>query len=186
MSEQVIDNENKEEKATAAQVEADEKVEALGADKEDREEIDELKASLEKANGKYYYLAAELENTRKRFEREKENLLKFGNEKLLKSLLEVVDNLDRTVDSIKDDEDEKVKNIVVGIEMVQKQFLDSLGKFGLEEVKALGEIFDPNFHEAMAQNEDENAKEGEVLVEYQKGYILNGRLLRPSKVVVAK
>jgi molecular chaperone GrpE len=79
-----------------------------------------------------------------------------------------------------------VKNIVVGIEMVHKLFISSLKNFGLEQINAVGEEFDPNFHEAMAQQPAEGKKDMEIIQEYEKGYILNGRLLRPSKVVVAK
>ena len=135
---------------------------------------------------KFYYLAAEMENMKKRFEREKDNLIKFGNEKVLSNLLDVVDNLDRTVDAISGDEDEKVKNIYSGIEMVRNQFLEVLKSNGLKKVEALGEIFDPNLHEAMAQQPAEGKKDQEVIQVYQHGYTLNGRLLRPSKVVIAK
>lgn len=149
-------------------------------------EVEKLTKEVEDAKNKYVYLAAEMENTTRRFNKEKENLIKYGNEKLLKSLLDVVDNFERTVDAISSDEDEKVKNIVVGIDMVKKQFLENLKKFGLEEIEAVGKIFDPNFHEALAQETNEKAKEDEILKEYQKGYVLNGRLLRASKVVVNK
>lgn len=135
---------------------------------------------------KFYYLAAEMDNLRKRQEREREQLIKFGNEKVLSGLIEVVDNLERTLSAIEKDEDEKVKNIVVGIDMVRKQFMDTLKNNGLEIVEAVGKEFDPNFHEALAQQPAEGKKDGEVILEYQKGYLLNGRLLRAAKVVVAK
>ncbi len=134
---------------------------------------------------KYYYLAAEVENMRKRFEREKENILKFGSEKILSSLVSVVDNFDLTVNALKNDNDEKVQNIVKGIEMVRGQFLDVLKQNGLTPVESLGKIFDPNFHEAVAQAPAEGKKDQEIITEYQKGYVLNGRLLRAAKVVVA-
>ncbi len=134
---------------------------------------------------KYYYLAAEVENMRKRFEREKENILKFGSEKILSSLISVVDNFDLTVNALKNDNDEKVQNIVKGIEMVRGQFLDVLKQNGLTPVESLGKEFDPNFHEAVAQAPAEGKKDQEIITEYQKGYVLNGRLLRAAKVVVA-
>ncbi len=84
-------------------------------------------------------------------EREKENLLKFGNERVLSDLLEVVDNFDRTIGMLKGDQDQKVKNLVVGLEMIEKQFLDTLGKHGLTPIQSVGKEFDPNFHEAVAQ-----------------------------------
>ena len=134
---------------------------------------------------KYYYLAAEVENMRKRFEREKENILKFGSEKILSNLIGVVDNFDLTVNALKNDNDEKVQNIVKGIEMVRGQFLDVLKQNGLTPVESLGKPFDPNFHEAVAQAPAEGKKDQEIITEYQKGYVLNGRLLRAAKVVVA-
>lgn len=134
---------------------------------------------------KYYYLAAEVENMRKRFERDKENLLKYGNEKVLSSLVSVVDNFDLTVNALKNDNDEKVQNIVKGIDMIGKQFLDILKQNGLTQIESVGKIFDPNFHEAVAQAPAPGKADQEIITEYQRGYILNGRLLRAPKVVVA-
>lgn len=134
---------------------------------------------------KYYYLAAEMENMKRRFEREKENLLKFGNEKLLNNLVGVVDNFDLTVTALKNDNDDKVQNIVKGIDMIRTQFLDVLKQNGLTQVESLGKVFDPNFHEAVAQAPAEGKADQEIITEYQRGYMLNGRLLRASKVVVA-
>ena len=134
---------------------------------------------------KYYYLAAETENMRKRYDREKENLLKFGNEKVLTGLIGVVDNFDLTVNALRNDNDDKVQNIVKGIDMIRNQFLDVLKQNGLTLVESVGKTFDPNFHEAVAQAPAEGKKDQEIITEYQKGYLLNGRLLRASKVVVA-
>ncbi len=153
---------------------------------EDNVEVLEPKKEEEDFKAKYLYLAAEMENMRRRYEREKEGLIKYGNEKVLSGLLEVVDNLDRTLEAIANDEDEKIKNIVTGIEMVRNQFLDVLKNNGLDEVKALGEEFDPNFHEALAQQPAEGKKDQEILSVFQKGYLLNGRLLRAAKVIVVK
>jgi molecular chaperone GrpE len=135
---------------------------------------------------KYYYLAAEMDNMKKRFGRERENIVKYGNEKILSSLIDVVDNLETTCSALANEEDEKIKNILAGIEMVKTQFLNVLSKNGLEQVKAVGEIFDPEYHEALLQQPSEGKKDQEIVSEYKKGYILNGRLLRPSKVIIAK
>jgi molecular chaperone GrpE len=143
------------------------------------------KNAEEDFKAKYYYLAAEFENARKRFEREKENLLKFGNEKLLSNLINVVDNFDLTVNALKNDNDDKVQNIVKGIDMIRNQFIDVLKQNGLTQVESLGKKFDPNFHEAVAQAPAEGKENEEIITEYQRGYLLNGRLLRASKVVVA-
>ena len=134
---------------------------------------------------KYIYLAAEMDNLRKRFDREKTNLIKFGNENILSDLVEVVDNFDRTIDMLKFETDEKIKNIVLGLDMVKKQFMDVLNKSGLTSVETVGKDFDPNFHEALSQEYVEGKKPNEIIKEYQKGYVLNGRLIRAAKVVLA-
>lgn len=153
---------------------------------EEESELEQKVKELEAFKEKYYYLAAEMENARKRFEREKENLLKFGNEKVLSGLVEVIDNLDRTLDAIKNDDDEKVKNIFVGVDMVKKQMMDTLKASGLEKVESIGKIFDPNYHEAMAQQPAPDKEDQEIIQVFQDGYMLNGRLLRAAKVIVAK
>ena len=135
---------------------------------------------------KYYYLAAEMQNLQRRAAKDKENLLKFGNEKILNDMVDVLDNLERTLGFIEKDEDEKVKNIVVGIQMIQKLFLENLSKHGLKAIEALGAEFDPNLHEALAQQPSEDKKNNEVLLVHQGGYTLNGRVLRAAKVVIAK
>ena len=135
---------------------------------------------------KFYYLAAEMENMKRRASKEKENLIKFGNEKILSALLDVVDNLERTVQAIGSEEDEKIKNIANGVKMVHGQFIDVLEKNGLNTVEAVGKPFDPRFHEAMAHQPMEGKDDDEIISEYQKGYVLNGRLLRASKVIVVK
>ena len=134
---------------------------------------------------KYFYIAAEMDNYRKRMEREKDNLVKYGNEKVLRDLLEVVDNFERTIGMLKGDQDQKVKNLVIGLDMIQKQFLDTMGKHGLTPILSVGKEFDPNFHEAIAQEYAEGKKPNEVIKEFQKGYTLNGRVMRASKVVVS-
>ena len=165
--------------------------EILAVDADSKDVIDEeLKNHdvLKEGNdfkAKYYYLAAEVENMRKRSEREKENLLKFGNEKILSSLLTVVDNFDLTVNALKNDNDDKVQNIVKGIDMIRNQFLDVLKQNGLTQVESVGKIFDPNFHEAVAQAPAPGKADQEISTEYQRGYSLNGRLLRAPKVVIA-
>ena len=172
------------------EVKAEESAEQKKSQKEEAEAKEE-EPKLKKVEevdykAKYYYIAAEMENLRKRLNREKETLIKFGNEDLLKNMLDVLDNFDRTVEALEKDEDEKIKNIVVGINMVRKMFFDTLAKYGLTQVETEGKMFDPNFHEAMAQQEMEGKKESEIIQVFQKGYILNGRLLRAAKVIVAK
>ena len=156
----------------------------VNEDEAEKGKVEEIKTIDYKE--KYYYLAADVENIKKRQQKERDDWVKYGNTKILESLVEVVDNLDRTLDAIKDDDEEKVKNIRVGIEMVKKQFDQVLTGNGLTVIEALGKTFDPNFHEALTTQESEDIASGDVMQEFQKGYILNGRLLRPAKVIVAK
>ena len=151
-----------------------------------KSEWDALEKERDDFRDKFFYLAAEKENSQKRFEREKENLIKYGNEKVLSGLLSVLDNLGLTLNAISNDEDEKVKNIFVGIEMVSQQFAETLKNNGLEEIKSVGESFDPNFHEALMQREEEGKESGLILEEVQKGYRLNGRVIRAAKVIISK
>lgn len=134
---------------------------------------------------KFYYLAAEFENTKKRYDREKLNLIKFGSENILRDILSSVDLFDLTVLSLANDQDQKIKNVVVGLDMIRKQMVESLHKHGLEKIQSLGKPFDPNFHEAVAQEFVEGAQPNTVIKEHQSGYMLNGRLLRAAKVVVS-
>lgn len=170
-----MENENENNKAEETK-EANQK-EAAPEVEPKKEEVD--------YKSKYFYIAAEMDNYRKRMDREKENLVKYGNERVLSDLLQVVDNFERTIDMLKPDQDPKMKNVVIGLDMVKKQFIDALSKHGLTPVESVGKDFDPNFHEAMSQEYQEGAKPNEVIKEFQKGYTLNGRLIRPSKVVVA-
>lgn len=156
---------------------------------DNQDNVEELKTENKEEDNykeKYYYLAAEMQNMQRRFDKEKESLLKFGSEKILKDLLEVVDNFERTLGFIKNDEDEKVKNIVVGIEMITNQMISALEKHGLKQVEAMGKEFDPNFHEAMSTEAKEGVEDETITQVHQNGYTLNDRLLRPAKVTIAK
>lgn len=167
----------------------------MSTETENSEEVEKTEETVEETpkkevpptedyKAKYFYVLAEMDNMRKRFEREKEGLLKYGNEKILSSLVKVIDDLDRSLEHFGEDMSHgKVKE---GIEMVRKHFMDILEKNGLKVVESLGKIFDPHFHEAVAHQTKEGAEDGEIIIEYQKGYVLNDRLLRPAKVVIAK
>ncbi len=152
---------------------------------ETEESSEEVKEEEEDFKSKFFYLAAEMENMKRRHERDRENLLKFGNERVISSLIPVLDDLDRSLEHARK-EDENFKDLMVGLELVKKNFLEVLLKSGVEEIASIGKEFDPNFHEAMAQQAVEGKKDGEIITEFQKGYILNGRLLRPAKVIVVK
>jgi len=143
----------------------------------------ELKEKYEQLNQQYIRLAADFDNYRKRQAQERENLIKFGTENALKSLLEVLDNFERGQKTLEGVEDcEKVKE---SFNLVHKQVYDVLTKLGLEEIKAVGEEFDPNFHEAVMQTPTSEHPEHTVIAELQKGYKLGDKVLRPTLVNVA-
>ena len=145
---------------------------------------EEVNRELDDIKKKYFYLAAETENMKKRHLREMDSFMKFSNERILSALLDVIDNFERTIAAIQHDSDVKVRNIATGIEMVRKQFEEVLKRFGLEPINSLGKIFDPHFHEAISEMKSDGCKQHEILEEAQKGYLLNGRVLRASKVIV--
>ena len=172
-------SDNKDEEASV-----EENVEKLKTKEES--ELDKITKERDSFKEKFYYLAAEHENAQKRFEREKSNLVKFANEKLLSSLVGALDNLDLTLMAVANEEDEKVKNICVGVQMVRDQFFETLKQNGLEVIDTEGKDFDPKFHEAISQKEEEGVESGKVLQEVQKGYVLNGRVVRAAKVITSK
>lgn len=127
---------------------------------------------------------AELENFKRRTVREKEEAIRYANENLLKDLLPVLDNLERAVEHAKGGGNGKP--LLEGVEMVLKGLLDALNKYGVKQISAKGESFDPNKHEAIAQVESEKHDPNTVIEEHHKGYFLLDRLLRPALVSVAK
>jgi molecular chaperone GrpE len=151
-----------------------------------QEELLERARELQKESEKNYDLylrsQAEMENLRKRNRKEREDYLKFSNESLIKEMLPVLDNLEKALSHSKNEN--TVHALKEGIHLTLKGLKDTLSKSGLEEVKALGEPFDPCFHEAVSEMDDPKAKPGIVLTELQKGYTLNTRLIRPAMVVV--
>lgn len=128
--------------------------------------------------------AADLENTRKRSQKEREDVQKFGNEKLLKDFLPVIDNLDRALEHSKSASD--LEGFKKGVEMTRKAFEDALAKNGVKSFSALGQPFDPHFHEAMQQVERADVPPNQVVMEVIRGYLLQDRLVRPALVVVSK
>ena len=146
-----------------------------------------LEAKEKEANENYdRYLrqVAESENFRKRANRERDEAIRFANEALVKDLLPVVDNLERAVAHAKDGGNGKP--LVEGVEMVLRGFFDTLAKHGVVPIAAVGQRFDPEKHEAMAQIESGTYEPDTVVEEYHKGYLLRDRLLRPALVSVAK
>ncbi|MCG3175544.1 MAG: Protein GrpE [Candidatus Omnitrophica bacterium] len=127
---------------------------------------------------------AEFDNARKRLERDKLDAIRFANERLLLEVLEVADNFDRALASVAGETD--ASKVLKGLELTHGQLHRILDKQGVEAVSSVGQVFDPHLHEAVGVVEDGEAPDGTILEEYQKGYLLNGRLLRPSRVKVAR
>lgn len=132
---------------------------------------------------KWLRLRAEFENFKKRVQKEKADLMKFGNESLLKNILPILDNLERAVDHGK--EVNQNAPLLEGVEITLKQFLNTLERFGVKAVPAVGEVFDPERHEAVSQAESDQ-EPNRVICEIQRGYLFHDRLLRPAKVIVSK
>lgn len=128
---------------------------------------------------------AEMENARRRADTEVEKARKFALERFAGELLPVVDNLERAIGAA-DAENEVVKPLLEGVEMTHKSFLDTVQKFGLELVDPAGEAFNPELHQAMSMQESAEHAPNTVIAVMQKGYALNGRLLRPAMVMVSK
>lgn len=139
---------------------------------------------ISKLRNRLMYLAAEFDNYRKRVAREKEALLAYGNERLLQAVLPALDNLERALSQA--GASGSAEALLTGVRLTYDQLLAELRKFGLEQMETAGEPFDPRFHEAVAHVPWEGEPEGTVLAEARKGYLLNGRLLRPAQVTVAR
>ena len=125
---------------------------------------------------------AELDNFKKRLVKEKEDFVQFANERLLKELIQIEDNMERAMTA----SNATLESLQEGVEMIQKQFATFLKNQKVKPIEALGKPFDPNLHEVLNQQESEEHEENTVIQEYSKGYTLNGRILRPTKVVIAK
>ena len=173
-----------EEKTAEENTETEEKIEnSETAEEEIKEEVNPLQEKYDTLNNQYIRLAADFDNYRKRQEQEKEALLKYGAESTLKKMIEVLDNFERGLKAIETVEDcEKVKECY---NLAYKNFKDVLTKAGLEAIKAEGETFDPNFHEAVMQTPSTEHPEHTIIAELQKGYKLGDKVLRPTLVNVA-
>jgi len=159
--------------------------------KEKEKETEELKKKLEEKEkeAKEHYdrllrMAADFENYKKRAVREKEEWTKFANEDLIKGILPFIDNLERAVNHSEKTED--FQSLVEGIRLTVQQLLQTLGKFGVSPIESFGKPFNPAVHQAMLVVETDQHEPNQVVEEFQKGYLLNDRLLRPATVSVSK
>ena len=159
--------------------------------KEKEKEIDELKKKLEEKekeikehHDRLLRLAADFENYKKRTAKEKEEWTKFSNEDLIRAVLPFIDNLERAVNHAQKVSDTGV--LIEGVRLTLQQLLQALNKFGLSTFESVGKPFDPTVHEAMLVVETDQHEPNQVVEEFQKGYLLKDRLLRPATVSVSK
>jgi molecular chaperone GrpE len=155
------------------------------------EPMEELMAKLQESEAKaaenydrYVRVAAELDNYRKRAARDKADAIQYGNENLLRDILPLVDGMDRALEHACNSED--FDAFRKGLKLLQGQLLGCLQKHGVEMIETAGKHFDPHIHEAMMQVESAEHEDSHVVGEFERGYLLNGRLLRPAKVSVCK
>ena len=187
-----MDEKSKKESEETSVGETPEDSSGKGGERKDlTSELQELRQQLERKESeakenydRFLRQVAELENFKKRMAREKGEAIRYANENLMKDLLPVLDNLERAVDHGQGGGNGKP--LLEGVEMVLKGFLDVLNKYGVTQISAKGESFDPEKHEAIAQVESEAYEPNTVVEEHHKGYYLLDRLLRPSLVSVAK
>jgi molecular chaperone GrpE len=162
-------------------------VEALGKAEKSEDLMVKLQEAEKKAAenyDKYVRAVAELDNYRKRAVREKADAIQYGNENLLRDILPLVDGMDRALEhACNSDDFEAFKK---GLQMLKGQLLGCLQKHGVAMIDTAGKDFDPHVHEAMMQVESAEHEDSQVVGEFERGYLLNGRLLRPAKVSVCK
>jgi molecular chaperone GrpE len=153
-------------------------------------DVDDLKTRAAKAEEHWDRLlrtTADFDNFKKRAAREKQDALRYGNEALIQKLLPILDNFDMALAAAQTSPaDPSSQSVQTGIAMIHQQLRNILLEAGLEELEASGQKFDPNWHEAVSQQETADVPEGQVLQQVRKGYKLRDRLLRPASVVVAK
>ncbi len=148
--------------------------------------IEDLSAELVETKDRLIRLQADFENFRRRAQREREEAVRYGTQNLFKDLLTTVDNLDRAIDHARKGAGADLDNLLQGVELVQKGLLGLMARHGVVEVEALGKLFDPAHHEAMAQTPNASVAPNTVLEVLQKGFKLRDRLLRPARVIVAR
>ena len=166
-----------------------EKVEEDGAEQDPAVELNKKleaeKKEKEELNERFLRLCAEFDNSKKRALREISDFRKFANESIIKEMLSVLDNLERALASAKEDSNSN-QGVVDGVEMTISEMLKIFDKYGVVAVKTVDEVFNPEFHQAVMQEETDLCAENTVVKELQKGYLMHERLIRPAMVVVAK
>lgn len=180
MIEENKNNENIQE-SEEAKVEESEDTEKLML----KMENESLKKEVQESKDQMLRLAAELDNFRKRLSKETEDKLKYANQQIILDFLTIIDNLEMALAHIK--ESEEIKALKEGVELTLKQFKDTLAKYGAKEIQTnIGDEFNPNLHDAMMLDSDQNHKNNAITFVMQKGYTLHDRVIRPTKVRVNK
>jgi len=161
----------------------------VGSDAEDAEvvelsETESLKADVADLKDKYLRTMAEMDNVRRRADKERSDLIKYGMESFFKDFLVVLDSFDKAAPEAQKADGTNLEQFVEGMVMVKKQLSDLVEKHGLQKIESADVVFDPNLHQAIQRVEEEGVKEEVVNQEFATGYLLNGRLLRPSMVSV--
>lgn len=174
------DIEDKEDEEDEEVLETEEEpVDKLGALKS---QLAKLEEEVRNLNDEMLRIRADTENFRKRLRKEKEEALHFANKNFIKEILPISENLDRALSA----ENASVDGLKEGVEMISKQFHSFLEKARVEPIPAKGEKFDPSLHEVLSQMESDDHEENTILEEYSRGYLLNGKVLVPAKVVICK
>jgi len=186
--ESTLSKDNIDDKNGVRQEESTSDLEKNEENSENKEET--VKEKLKSTQEKLLRTLAEMENQRRRFEKEKNEAFEFGGFNFAAESLSVIDNIERAIISFKNDEtlkkNEDLDKIIDSIEIVKKDLVSIFKKNGIEPIDCINKKFDPNFHQAMMEVENEAKEPGTVVQEIQKGYMMKNRLLRPSFVGVAK
>ena len=167
------------------EIKEEETVEEVSQEEILQKKVEELEKANAELKDQMLRRQAELENYRKRLIRDKEEAVQFANESLIRDILGFLDNMDRALAAAKNGGD--LNALIEGFSMTQNQLLSTLDKnWGLKEIESVGKEFDPSLHEACMMTVDESLEKETVLEEFQKGYTLHDRVIRPSKVKIGK
>ena len=187
--EEIIENKDEKLEESNSTKNDEPQVEADSTEEENEESEEErLQEEVRTLKEDKIRVLAEMENLRKRFDREKIDSIKYGSVNFARDILSPGDNLERALSAINQEEDhpQSIKNLIEGLKMVQKEFSSALEKNGISKINSMNEKFDPNLHQAMMEVERDDLDEGIVVQEIQTGYMMHDRLLRPAMVGVSK
>lgn len=169
----------------AGNIQIDDEVIALKAENDAlKAKVSSVDDTLKEIEDQKLRLYAEMENIRRRSQKDVENAHKFGLERFAQSLLPVLDGMEKAIEASK--QSDNLKAVSDGVELTMKMLVDTMGKFGINQINPQGETFDPNKHEAMAMQPNPDMPNNQVMSVFQTGYELNNRVVRPARVLVVK